>query len=81
MEDNGSGICPEELEKLQELLEQAETQVELYRGHVGIVNVHRRLKVHFGEEAGLRIESRAGESTCIYLEMPYHNKRQENGTR
>ena len=81
VEDNGSGICPEELEKLQALLEQAETQTELYRGHVGIVNVHRRLKVHFGEEAGVRIESTAGESTCIYLEMPYHNKRQENETR
>ena len=52
------------------MLKQAESQKELYRDHVGVVNVHRRLKVHFGNDYGIQIESVPGESTCIYLTMP-----------
>ena len=70
MEDNGKGIPPKEQERLEQTLKQAENQKELYRNHVGIVNVHRRLKVHFGEEYGLRLESVFGEFTCVYLTMP-----------
>lgn len=70
VEDNGKGIQQEELCRLQEHMKQAENQKELYRGHVGIVNIHRRLKVHFGPEYGLHLESVPGEATCIYLTMP-----------
>lgn len=70
VEDNGSGIAEEELERIREMLKQAESQKELYRNHVGVVNVHRRLKVHFGSAYGIRLESTLGESTCIYLTMP-----------
>lgn len=70
VEDNGSGISEEELTRLREMLKQAENQKELYRNHVGIVNVHRRLKVYFGDAYGIRLESIPGVSTCIYLTMP-----------
>lgn len=70
VEDNGSGISEEDLLSLREMLKQAENQKELYRNHVGIVNVHRRLKVYFGDAYGIRVESIPGESTCIYLTMP-----------
>lgn len=70
VEDNGSGISEEDLLGLREMLKQAENQKELYRNHVGIVNVHRRLKVYFGDAYGIRVESIPGESTCIYLTMP-----------
>ena len=70
VEDNGSGIQEEEQKRLEKILKQAENQKELYKNHVGIVNVHRRLKVHFGEEYGIRLESVPGKSTCIDLVMP-----------
>lgn len=70
VEDNGNGIREEEQERLRRMLKQAESQKELYRDHVGVVNVHRRLKVHFGNDYGIQIESVPGESTCIYLTMP-----------
>lgn len=80
VEDNGSGICQEEQKRLGELLIQAESQKELYRNHVGVVNVHRRLKVHFGEDYGIRLESTPGQSTCIYLLMPVIQDRAEKNT-
>lgn len=70
IEDNGNGISVEEQERITLLLKQAESRKELYKHHVGIVNVHRRLKVHFGQEYGVRVESVPGEFTCIYLTMP-----------
>lgn len=70
VEDNGNGISVNELENLRQMLKQSVSQKELYRGHVGVANVHRRLKVHFGSAYGIRLESIQGESTCIYLEMP-----------
>lgn len=74
VEDNGKGIQEEELCRLRVHMKQAENQKELYRGHVGIVNIHRRLKVHFGPEYGLHLESIPGEATCIYLTMPIIEK-------
>ena len=70
VEDNGSGIQEEEQKRLEKILKQAENQKELYKNHVGIVNVHRRLKVHFGEKYGIKLESVPGKSTCIDLVMP-----------
>lgn len=70
VEDNGSGITKEKMERLMNGLRQAESRKELYKNHVGVANVHRRLKVHFGEAYGVEIESVPGEFTCIYLNMP-----------
>lgn len=70
VEDNGSGIPEGEQRRLCQMLKQVENGKEMYRNHVGIVNVHRRLKVHFGEPYGIQMESIPGKSTCIYLVMP-----------
>lgn len=74
VEDNGGGISDERQSLLREQLEKAESQKELYRNHVGVVNVHRRLRVHFGSGYGLDFESVPGENTCIWLTMPLIEK-------
>jgi len=70
VEDNGSGIAPEEMVRVQNLLKQAGEKKELHKGNVGISNVHRRLMMHFGKEYGLRIESIYQEKTSVCLVMP-----------
>ncbi len=74
VEDNGKGISEERQAFLREQLSRAESQNEMYRDHVGIVNVHRRLRIHFGSRYGVRFESVQGESTCIWLRMPLLSK-------
>lgn len=54
--DNGPGLSDEDIERLRTELSMAEETVSV----TGIVNVHRRLQLKYGPEAGLRIE-RAGE--------------------
>lgn len=51
VEDNGCDITDNELEKLQDLLEDNEKEIET----TGTLNIHRRIRLVFGEESGLII--------------------------
>ena len=64
--DDGKGIEPELLKKLQESLEVRHN----YSGHIGIHNVHRRLRLIYGENYGLTVESQEGRGTTVRLLVP-----------
>ncbi|MGB8451644.1 MAG: histidine kinase [Anaerocolumna sp.] len=70
IEDDGCGIPEEVLMKLQENLRDA-GEVRLHRGSIGLVNVNRRLLVHFGKENQLHLESRKGCGTTIWFRIPF----------
>ncbi|TDF96799.1 sensor histidine kinase [Paenibacillus piri] len=76
VEDNGAGIPPDRLKELQEQLKlnrlaEEETQSGYFRrGGIGLMNVHRRIQMVFGEQYGLSIESVWGEGSRITLSMP-----------
>lgn len=67
IEDNGHGMTAEELERIQEAMNDFEN---LDRTHIGIVNVNQRIKLRFGEQYGVTIESIAGEGTSVEILMP-----------
>ena len=50
--DNGAGMTKEELLSLKESMK----EINVY--HIGLANVNSRLKLHFGEEAGIAIRSK-----------------------
>jgi two-component system sensor histidine kinase YesM len=50
--DNGTGIEPEKLEKLKAVLASDENSID---GHIGLVNVNRRIKLHYGSGYGLTL--------------------------
>lgn len=61
--DDGEGIAPEQLIKIQENLKQEENKTP----HLGLYNVHRRLQLMYGQEYGLSLENRDGlEITVIF---------------
>lgn len=74
VEDNGAGIRPERLHELRKRLELnrlAEDQVEgARRGGIGIMNVHRRIQMVFGEQYGLQIDSEWGKGSRFTMVMP-----------
>lgn len=63
IEDNGTGIEPELLAKLND--ENADLG-----GHVGIANVRKRLKLYYGEDAQVYFESIPGSYTRVHLFIP-----------
>lgn len=75
VEDNGAGMSRERLDKLREKLnlnQLADTEGDslYHRGGIGLMNVHRRIQMVFGEQYGLSVESVENEGTRLILSMP-----------
>lgn len=67
VEDDGVGMREEELKMLRERIENGDP----FKGkNIGLVNVHNRVKLIFGEEYGLMVESSEGKGTKVTLTMP-----------
>lgn len=65
--DNGLGIPPERLEILQADLAQGRS---VSREGYGIFNVNERIRLHFGPEYGLTLESQWGAGTVATVRLP-----------
>ncbi|QHT62378.1 sensor histidine kinase [Paenibacillus lycopersici] len=65
--DNGVGMSAERLAEVRRSLDDTDEEKQ---HRIGLRNVHQRLKLTFGEESGLRIESRANEGTTISFRLP-----------
>lgn len=61
--DNGDGIPEFKLTEIREGLDDDSN-------NIGLSNVHRRLKLSFGERYGLNIDSKKGEGTIVTIKMP-----------
>ena len=67
VEDDGKGIGRERLEKINKLLEEGKTDNNT--GY-GIFNVNERIKLYFGAEYGLKLESEENVYTRAVLTLP-----------
>ena len=67
VEDNGAGIEPERLKKMNQQLAVCSFVPE---DGYGIYNVNERIKLYFGEDYGLWYESEYGKGTKAFLRIP-----------
>ena len=63
VEDNGVGMPQEQCE---EILQKDSGD----KAGIGIKNVNDRIKIYFGEEYGIKIQSELDEGTCVAITMP-----------
>ena len=68
IEDDGLGIEEEYLRKLHDSLENEDYE---NRSHIGVNNVHQRLKLYYGEAYGLKLDSIKGKGTKVMIHIPY----------
>lgn len=70
VQDNGSGITSERLDKLNERIQNL--SVENVSTSFGLVNVAQRIRIFYGQsdEYGMKIQSAEGEGTTITLTIP-----------
>ncbi len=67
VKDDGVGIEEEKLEELRVGLNNFE---KLDKTHIGLSNVNQRIKLLYGEEYGLIIQSKWMEGTTVIIELP-----------
>lgn len=72
VKDNGIGMEKEQLDKIRKLLVADEETT-----HLGINNVHQRIRFFYGEGYGLEIESLEGEGTLVHIRVPKINEQRE----
>lgn len=66
VEDDGIGMTHAQLQEIKDALDQSELNI-LNRYHIGILNVHHRLKHYYGATSGVFIDSRKGEGTKVTI--------------
>ena len=65
--DNGVGMEAEELEKLRQEIQKPCQETE--KGF-GLANVNERIRMNFGMEYGMTIDSEKGKGTCVRIVIP-----------
>jgi two-component system sensor histidine kinase YesM len=72
VEDNGNGIPPENISALSSPSPGRTPHTEERKRITGIgfLNVQERIRVEYGEDFGLRIESKSGEGTLVEYTLP-----------
>lgn len=87
VEDNGAGIADKKLQKLRKRLEENRLVDDddgmhvRRRGGIGIVNVHRRIQMVYGEEYGITVHSSPDQGTRIVMTMPRMERVREQDSR
>lgn len=70
VQDNGIGIEPEILEELIKDLDRE----DVYKEHIGMYNSHRVVRLLYGSEYGLKIESTYGKGTLVNIILPINKE-------
>jgi two-component system sensor histidine kinase YesM len=64
--DNGRGIAPDRLADIQKRLKEEQNTFE----SIGLSNVLQRIRLRFGDEYGLIIDSTVDAGTEVQISMP-----------
>lgn len=70
--DNGFGMTEE---KLLEIRENLKKQPEISENHIGLLNVNSRLKLLYGEDYGIKIESVLDGGTKVSFKCPNNSRK------
>jgi two-component system sensor histidine kinase YesM len=71
IKDDGLGISEEKLEYLNKCLEDFSSSG---KKSIGISNVNQRIKLYYGEEYGMKVNSRVDEGTEVSIILPAHKE-------
>ncbi|WP_194842015.1 sensor histidine kinase [Gracilibacillus salitolerans] len=74
--DDGPGMEESMLKKIQITLSQ---NPMIRDSQYGLLNVHTRIKMMYGEQYGLNIDSKAGYGTVVYLLLPLEDNLERKG--
>lgn len=65
--DNGIGMTAQELTQIRQKLEQSNGTPQ---SGIALYNIRQRIRLRYGEDYGLTVESTQGEGTTVILDLP-----------
>lgn len=68
--DNGSGLTAEELNDIRTKLDTPSLKLT---SSIGLYNIHQRIKLYYGADYGITLESEKGKGTTVTLLLPRVN--------
>ncbi len=68
--DDGVGMEKDKLQAMQDNLKNNVIPEDADRKHFGVYSVDHRMRLYYGEEFGLEVESNLGEGTMFVLKLP-----------
>jgi len=74
--DNGIGITRERILQINQMLANAKAEDDIYEAStsLGLVNVEQRVKLFYGDDYGMKIESEVEKGTTVTLKLPLNPK-------
>ena len=70
VQDDGVGFTPQKLAQIRTTLDDELGEISLKEGGFGLENVNRRIKLYYGKEYGLYIQSRHQGGTQVVARIP-----------
>ena len=74
MKDNGAGLTAERLAEVQRSLQNPDVAPAAETAHahgVALVNVQKRIWLHYGKQYGLSIDSQQSQGCCVTIRLPF----------
>ena len=69
--DDGVGISKERLQEIKEILDTPHYEANTY---VGVYNTNARLKLQYGNDYGITIDSQENDGTVVTIKMPVRSE-------
>ena len=70
VQDDGVGFTPYKLGKIREEMDQEVEDISFRESGFGLENVNKRIKLYYGKQYGLTVESRFLEGTRVTVAIP-----------
>jgi two-component system sensor histidine kinase YesM len=80
VQDNGVGFTPYKLARIQERLNDESYEISQEGEGFGLVNVNKRIKLYYGGQYGLSVESQYQRGTRVTVTIPLENSTSERAT-
>jgi two-component system sensor histidine kinase YesM len=77
VQDNGVGFTPYKLARIQELLDDESYEISQEGEGFGLANVNKRIKLYYGSQYGLSVESQYQRGTRVTVTIPLENSTSE----
>lgn len=68
--DDGVGMTPERLAEVQAELDDEQGEIVVNESGFGLNNVHKRIKLYYGQQYGLTVDSSVGTGTRVTITIP-----------